>query len=333
VRGRTPAAQLAAVRQNQRTPLNSQTTRQIVVLDAPSNLGLMPPSPGSEPGVRRLPDALREHGLISRIGAIDAGRVIPPAYDSAANPRSGVRNSEKIVSYSQALAVRVAELLQSDHFPLIIGGDCSILLGPLLALRRMGRFGLCFIDGHLDLLTPETSQSKGAAGMDLALALGYGPAVLANLEDLGPLVQETDVVVLGYRGDIRGYGALTRTESRPKLHWLPLGEIRTLGVSRAAHEALPRLLKSPLAGFWTHLDVDVLDDEVMPAVDSRQPDGMSYAELSELLLEIVNLPSAVGMEITILDPDLDPDGSVVEKFLTFIADIFPKSAHAGYGSA
>jgi len=89
----------------------------------------------------------------------------------------------------------------------------------------------------------------------------------------------------------------------------------------------------PLEGYWIHLDVDVIDDEVMPAVDSRQPDGMSYAELGEILLDLVSTSSAVGMEITILDPDLDPDGAIVERFVTFIEHLFTNSARAGFGSA
>lgn len=297
-------------------------TGQIAVLDAPSNLGLMPPSPGSEPGVRRLPDALRERALISRIGAIDAGRVVAPAYRPAVDAQSGVRNSGAIAAYSKALAERVAGLLQSDCFPLVLGGDCSILLGPLLALRRMGRFGLCFIDGHLDLLTPETSRSKGAAGMDLAIALGYGPHLLTDLDGLRPLVRAEDVAALGYRGDITGYGALTKMDSRPDLHWLPLHELRSLGLKKAALSALSRLQRPTIDGFWIHLDADVLDDQVMPAVDSRQPDGLSYSELSEALVELLLSPSAVGMEITILDPDRDPDGNVVEGFVTFLEDVF-----------
>ena len=297
-------------------------TRQIFVLDAPSNLGLMPPSPGLEPGVRRLPDTLREHNLISRIGASDAGRVVPHAYDPAIDPQSGVRNSEAIASYSHTLAERVTDIVQSGGFPLLLGGDCSILLGPLLALRRMGRFGLCFIDGHLDLLTPEISQSKGAAGMDLGLALGHGPVVLSNLDDMGPLVQEFDVAVLGYRGNITGYGPLTNEESRPSLHWLPLSEVRTLGASKSASAVLSQFRMSPLEGFWIHLDVDVLDDGVMPAVDSRQPGGMTYAELGEILSELLRSSSAVGMEITILDPDLDPNGSVIDRFVAFMEGLF-----------
>jgi len=307
-------------------------TRQIAVLDAPSNLGLMPPSPGVEPGVSRLPDVLRERGLISRIGAIDAGRVVPPTYDPAVDPQSGVRNSDAIASYAGAVAEGIADLLQSNHFPLVLGGDCSILLGPLLALRRKGRFGLCFLDGHLDLLIPETSQSKGAAGMDLALALGYGPAALSNLDGMGPLVQEADVVVLGFRGDVSGYGALASTEYQPGLHRLSLSEVRSMGGSNAARDALAYLLAPPVEGYWIHLDVDVIDDEVMPAVDSRQPDGMTYKELGEVLLKLVETSSAVGMEVTILDPDLDPDGSVVERFVAFIEHLFANSSLAGFGS-
>jgi arginase len=51
-------------------------------VDAPSNLGLMPPAEGREPGVRNLPGALRSHGLVGRLDSVDAGSVDPPAVDS-----------------------------------------------------------------------------------------------------------------------------------------------------------------------------------------------------------------------------------------------------------
>lgn len=306
--------------------------RHIVVLDAPSNLGLMPPLPGLEPGVRKLPDALREHNLLERIGASDAGRVTPPAYDPAIDPHTGVRNSAAIAAYARYLSERVAGILGSGGFPLLLGGDCSILLGPLLALRRMGRFGLCFIDGHLDLLLPETSQTKGAAGMDLALALGYGPALLSNLDEIDPLVQDVDVAALGYRGDTTSYGPLTSREGRPNLLWLPLSEVRNQGAVQAAETVLSNFRRSNLDGFWVHLDVDVLDDRVMPAVDSRQPGGMTYNELEDILSKLLRSPAAVGMEITILDPDLDPDGTVIDRFVAFLEDLFADSSQHGFDS-
>lgn len=35
--------------------------------------------------------------------------------------------------------------------------------------------------------------------MDLAIATGYGPDILTNLDGLRPLVREQDVVLFGYR--------------------------------------------------------------------------------------------------------------------------------------
>jgi arginase len=79
--------------------------------------------------------------------------------------------------------------------------------------------------------------------------------------------------------------------------------------------------------------VDVLDDEVMPAVDSRQPDGMSYADLGDVLVELLRSPLAAGMDVTILDPDLDPNGNVIDRFATFMENLFASIPRTAVGSA
>jgi arginase len=123
-------------------------------LDAPSNLGLKPPSPGEETGVKNMPGVLRAHGILQRLRAEDAGIVVPGSYTSAVDPAIGVRNAKEIRDYSLLLADRIGELLGHGRFPVVLGGDCSILLGSGLALRKRGRYGLLFVDGHTDLLTP-----------------------------------------------------------------------------------------------------------------------------------------------------------------------------------
>lgn len=71
-----------------------------------------------------------------------------------------------------------------------------------------------------------------------------------------------------------------------------------------------RSLDAPeLDGFWVHLDADVLDPSVMPAVDSPDPDGLLPDELTALLKVLVHSERCVGLNVTIYDPDLDPDGS------------------------
>ena len=95
---------------------------------------------------------------------------------------------------------------------------------------------------------------------------------------------------------------------------LDLAAVRKIGVAEAARRAVDRFERNELDGFWIHLDADVLDDEVMPAVDSRQPDGLSRDELIALLKALLASRLAVGMEVTIFDPDLDPDGKIASAF-------------------
>ena len=97
------------------------------------------------------------------------------------------------------LADRVAFTLDLGRFPIVLGGDCSILLGSALALRRRGRFGLFFLDGHADFYSPESELNGEVASMDLALVTGHGPGALTNLEGHCPLVREEDVVLFGFR--------------------------------------------------------------------------------------------------------------------------------------
>ena len=113
-----------------------RTHRALSVLAAPSNLGLMPPAEGREPGVGRMPEALLSHGLLDRLRATEVVTVPPPVYEAAVAPQTGVRNAEAVRSYAAHVAAAVERPVADGDF--VLGGDCSILLGPLLALRRRG---------------------------------------------------------------------------------------------------------------------------------------------------------------------------------------------------
>jgi arginase len=291
----------------------------VVVVDAPSNLGLSPPEAGREPGVRGLASALRARGIVARLGAEAGGGLAPPPYSPEIEPLMGTRNCEAIRGFALDLAGRVADVVGSGRFPLVLGGDCSILIGGMLALRRMGRFGLVFVDGHLDFRHPGNSARLGAvAGEDLAVVTGRGPERLANIDGLGPLVRDEDVVALGERED---YPEWRDIHSTGITVW-DLRRLRALGFAEAAEMALDKLRANGVEGFWLHLDADVLDDDLMPAVDSRQPGGMSYGELVELLGLLLRSGLAVGMEVTIFDPELDPTGEIAEGFAGAIVESF-----------
>nr|WP_305783008.1 arginase family protein [Actinoplanes lichenis] len=302
--------------------------RRIAVLDAPSNLGLRPPTATSVPGVAKAPGALRDAGLLRRLDARDAGCLTPPRYDPGDwRPGDGVAHAREIGVYSRRLADRIGAIIDQGEFPVVLGGDCSIVLGSALAMNRLGeavggRVGLVFVDGHSDFRHPGNASYVGAAaGEDLALVTGRGQANLTALEGRRPYYRDIDVVVMGiraqdeYRLDLQAAGIVTR----------PVPALRAEGAARSAQWAQEQLLDC--AGYWVHLDVDVLDPAVLPAVDAPEPGGIAFPELEILLSGLVGSPHCLGVEITVFDPDYDPDGVYAEEITAaLVAGL--QSAHA-----
>lgn len=178
--------------------------REYSVIGAPSVLGLRPT------GVEFLPKALRAAGLLEQLDADYAGTVAPSsAYNYKRDDETRLLNPEAIKAFTLKLAEAVNCELHKNKFPIVIGGDCSILIGNLLALRRLGRYGLFFIDGHSDFYLPEESPTGEVADMDLAIVSGHGPDILSDLDHLKPLVMEQDIVLFGYRDSAQSaqYGA------------------------------------------------------------------------------------------------------------------------------
>jgi arginase len=284
------------------------TDNPFAIIEAPSVLGLFPK------GVERLPDALLAAGLAERLGARRAGRIDPPPYRPERDPETLLLNPHGIADYSVALADAVGAVVEAGEFPIVLGGDCSILLGCLLALRRRGRYGLLFLDGHADFYQPEAEPNGEVASMDLALATGRGPGLVTDLEGRRPLVRDEDVVILGRRdaADAEQHGS-QRVEDTA-IEVIDLAAVRAIGIEAAAAGAVGHLSRPDLDGFWIHLDADVLDDAVMPAVDYRMPEGLSWDEIKSALRTGVGSGRAVGIDVTIFNPRLDADGSIARAF-------------------
>jgi arginase len=235
------------------------------IVEAPSHLGLC------AEGVEGLPEALLAAGLAERLAARRGERLSAPAFDPRIAPETGMLNPGGLRDYAPRLADTVGAVLDDGAFPIMLGGDCSILLGNMLALRRRGRYGLLFLDGHADFYQPEAEPTGEAASMELALVTGRGPEIVTNLEGRRPLVRDEDAVVFGFR-DAERAAAEGSQPLAPTLRAMDLQAVRARGVERAIRDALARPeRKDGPVGFWIHLDVDVLDDAIMPAVDYRLP--------------------------------------------------------------
>jgi arginase len=295
------------------------------IVEAPSALGHIP----EHLGVERAPEVLLGAGLADGLAARRAGRVDAVGYSAERDPQTKVMNPQAISDYSPSLADAVAAVLDEGEFPVVLGGDCSVLLGTMLALRRRGRYGLLYIDGDADFYQPEVNPLRGAASAsDLAFATGRGPDVVTDIEGRRPLVRD-DVVVFACRdaADREHRGCQPLPEN---LLVIDRDQVRCLGAGAAASEAVRYLTREggPQDGFWIHLDADVFDETIMQAVDDPRPDGLAWNEVVSALSVAVRSGRAIGLQVAIYNPDIDADGSNGRGLAATVREALSASADA-----
>lgn len=292
---------------------------EVVIVEFPSNLGLKELIPGKEPGVKYLPAWLRQHQFHEKLNPEQVFHLPAPKYCPLPDLETGVLNIDALVKYAREQANLLLPILEQNNLPVVIGGDCSILLGSALALKQKGNYALFYLDGHTDFMEPALSSTGGVGGMAAAMVAGYGPEKLTQINQQGPYFPEKFVWCVGnreydeeYEGAIQSSGAT----------YINLGYLREMGIVNCVKSFLEVVEPAELDGFWLHLDVDVLDDVAMPAVDSRTPDGITYKEFTNLLFPLLMSSKLAGLEITILDPDLDPSGQYTQEFVSNFVSTF-----------
>jgi arginase len=208
-----------------------------VIIDAPSILGLR------NSGVQNLPKALKKAGLMDRLNAAFAGLVQPSIYyDPERDPVTHLLNGASIALFSKDLSKIVNIEIEKKNFTIVLGGDCSILIGVLLGLRKIGRYGLFFIDGHSDFYRPLASTTGEVADMELSFVSGRGPDILSNIEGLKPLVLDGDIVVFGYRDAEQSKSYGSNNVRNTNMQVLDLSDVRNLGIEKAASLAVSNFL-------------------------------------------------------------------------------------------
>lgn len=301
--------------------------REVYIVEFPSNLGLKEPQPGKEPGVKRLPDWFQRHNLHKIIAPENTLRLDPPKYKNIKDPETQILNANSLVEYAREQAYMINNLLTRNKFPVILGGDCSILLGSAIALKQKGNYALFYLDGHTDFMDISLSETGGVGGMAASIVTGNGHGKLTNILNLSPYIKEENLWCAGNREYDDEYENEIRNSSAT---YISLKDLREKGISNCTAAFLSEVEKKNLDGFWLHIDVDVLNDTIMPCVDSRTPDGLTYDEFNELTSCLFQSKKLCGFEITILDPDLDTTGQYTKDFVDNITTTFNLSQKNQY---
>ena len=267
---------------------------------------------------------LRDAGLAKRLTAggdvRDAGDLEPIAGD-AVRGTSGLLKERALARLVEVTREAAGRSLDRGRRPLLVGGDCPVLLGALAAGRdRHAEVGLLLVDGHEDAWPPWQSDTGEASDSEVAIALGAVDGLPEPLGQPTPLLDRRAVAMLGPRdGDelaeanvdsLRDTVALFRDDQA----------VRARGASASAREAIAALGPgSP--SFWLHVDLDVLQTDDFPAADYLQPGGLTWAELAEIAAAALTDERCLGGSVVIYNPDLDPDRTCAARIVRFLSGL------------
>ncbi|MFI6857394.1 arginase family protein [Streptomyces sp. NPDC050416] len=234
------------------------------------------------PTARRLPS-----GAAWLAGLIPAGRRRTVTIDDGVGEaRGGVRNADVLERHLVAVRAALAEVPAGEP-AVTVGGDCAVDLAPVeAALCAFGdRLTVVWFDAHGDLNTPESSPSGAFHGMVLRALIGDGPEGLRPARSLA-----ADRVVL----------AGTRSLDPGEQDFVASRGVRHLGVEQLAGPGplLAAVRATGAEAVYVHIDLDVLDPTVFPAVGTPEPGGLGVEELVGAVRALTEEFTLAGLALT-----------------------------------
>lgn len=269
--------------------------------------------------------ALRAAGLAGAVdGVVRDYDIALPAAESTRG-RNGLINEPALQAMTDGLNERVGAALTAGRFPIVFGGDCAMLFGIVTGLRdHAGDTALVFVDGHEDTMPLDVSEDGEAANTEIGLLLGITGRLLEGpLAQRLPALQRDRLVVLGPRDESwrRQFNVGTLADCGV---WLaPLADVAA-DPAQTGRRALAAL---PTQKWWLHIDLDVLDPVEFPAQGlpgvPDEPGGLTWRQLTALVLAMAGIGGCVGASLAIYDPDQDADGADASRIVGFVRDVLP----------
>jgi arginase len=225
---------------------------------------------------------------------------------------SGLLAEDALAAMIGHVADAVGAARGRGWFPLLLGGDCPVILGALAALQaERDRPGLLFVDGHEDAWPPRVSPTGEAADCELGLALRLFDAGLSpQLRAVLPRIDPADVAAVGPRdtGELAAAGLASLDGQLGAL-------IRPSELTADRYAAALAALPPP---WWLHTDLDALATGELAAVDYPQPGGLTWGQLAGLTATALATDGCAGWSVCIYNPDLDPGRDGADAIVSYI---------------
>ncbi|MCR4790316.1 MAG: arginase [Treponemataceae bacterium] len=276
----------------------------IKVLEMPLDFG------GNRHGSDMGPSAIRLAGLKEALlelnhNTVEFSQPIMLSRQEAENPGNPkAKYLPQIVGACEQLASQVEKVVRAGDFPIVLGGDHSIVLGTLAGLsaaHKDKRIGVLYVDAHGDFNNCETSPSGNIHGMCMAASCNIGIPELTNLYYEGRKIDPKNVCYVGLRDIDPGEKILMKEAG---VTGFTMSDIDRQGFSKILNQVVV-FFKTRCDIVHVSFDMDVIDPMFAPGVGIPLPGGLNYREALLLMEEMADTGLVASAEIVEVNPVLD----------------------------
>ncbi len=302
---------------------------KVHILEVPLDYG------GKRHGSDMGPSAIRLAGLRAKLESLghsvnynqDVVKTIPQEYVEAGNnPKA--KYLKPIVDACTEMAGRVEEILNNDEFPLMLGGDHSIVMGSLAGIhawckKQNLKLGVLYVDAHGDFNTTETTLSGNIHGQCLAASAGYGLKELVNIYESERKVNPENICFVGCRDLDPGEKKLMHEAG---VTVFTVSDIDRMGFAEVVKK-VKLFFKTRVDVVHISFDMDALDPSIAPGTGVPVPGGMVYREALILMEEMAALNMVKSMEIVEVNPILDNRNSTAQMAVNLAARLLGETLY------
>ncbi len=295
------------------------------IIGVPSDLG------ANIRGANIGPSAIRIAGLNQKLAALDykvhdRGDINIPVRESLPTSVQQTQFLPAIEAVCRSVSDSCVDALTNGEFPLIIGGDHSVVIGSFSGVQKFYKkqnknIGLIWIDAHADINTIESSPSGNIHGMPVAILLGKGHQNLVDLDNKGAKIRPEQVAMIG----IRNIDGKEKEELRKSgIRYFTMREIDERGMFAIMKEAIA-VAGDATDGIHLSFDIDAIDPLYAPGVSTPEPGGLSFREAHLALEMLADTKKLVSADFVELNPSTDVGHKTADLTVGLILSALGKS--------